>query len=147
MVNFQPDETDWAIIEILRREHVTNSAVAEQLGISEGTVRSRLKRLREAEILSVRALINTEVLANQQLAQIAINVSESRLLEEKAMEIQGLENVLSVSIVSGRYDLLVEVLVDSNRGLVEFLTKTLSQVEGISATESFVTLKSFRKYV
>ena len=42
---------------------------------------------------------------------------------------------------------MLEVLVDSNRGLVRFLTETLSTIDGISTTESFVTLKSYKKYV
>lgn len=143
----QPDETDWKIINILRQGNQPNNTLARTLGVSEGMVRRRIQKLKEAGILTVRALINPDVLENQQLAMIAINVAESRLLDAKANEIAELEDVQSVSIVSGQYDLLVEVLVDSNRGLVKFLTGTLSQIQGISKTESFLMLKSCRKFV
>lgn len=143
----QPDEIDWNIINLLRDSHQNNNAIARQLGISEGTVRQRLKKLKESNIIKVKALINPEVLANQQLATIAVNVSESSLLESKAKELADLPNVLDVSITSGRYDLFVEVLVDSNRGLVHFLTEELAGVKGVSSTESFLMLKSFNKYV
>lgn len=141
------DELDWTIVNELRREETTNSALAEKLGISEGTVRQRVKRLKDAGILRVRALINPDVLARQQLASIAVMIGESRLLDQKAREIAALENVLSVSIMSGQYDLMAEVLVDSNRGLVKFLTETLPQVEGITKTESFLMLRSYNKFV
>jgi Lrp/AsnC family transcriptional regulator for asnA, asnC and gidA len=141
------DETDWNIIRILRSAWVPNNAVAQELGISEGTVRARLKKLREAGVLEVRALINPDVLANKQLAAIAIRIAESRLLERKAEEIARLANVLSVSIASGRYDLIVEILVDSNRGLVRFLTEELSRVEGVVSSESFIMLKNYGKFV
>ncbi len=143
----QPDEFDWRIIEILRQEYQPNNEIARRLNISEGMVRQRVKRLKEAGILAVRALIDPEVLENRLVALIAVNVGEARLLDQKAQEISALEGVLSVAVVAGRYDLLVEVLVDSNRGLVRFLTETLSQVEDISKTESFVLLKSYRKFV
>ena len=143
----QPDQTDWKIIEILRKNHVPNNAIAKELGVSEGMVRQRIKRLKEAGILTVRAQINPDILADQQLAVIAVNVAESMMLEKKAEEIAALENVLSVSIASGRYDLFVEVLVSSNHGLVEFLTEGLSSVKHITSTESFLMLKSFGKYV
>lgn len=143
----QPDATDWKIIEILRKGAVPNNAIASQLGISEGTVRGRLKKLREAGILQVRALINPEVLENKQLALVALRVTESRLLDRKAEEVSKLRDVLSVSITSGRYDLIAEVLVDSNRGLVRFLTEQLSAVEGVLSSESFLMLKSYAKYV
>jgi Lrp/AsnC family transcriptional regulator for asnA, asnC and gidA len=47
------------------------------------------------------------------------HLAESRLLKAKAKEMSALENMLAVSIVSGCYDLIAEVLVDSNRGLVQ----------------------------
>ncbi len=143
----QPDDTDWKIIGILQEGWVPNNTIARRLGVSEGTVRSRLKRLKDAGILTIRALINPDVLANKQLVFVAMNVAETRLLECKAQEISGLPNVISVSIASGRYDLVAEVLVDSNKGLVRFLTEELSKVEGISSSESFIMLKSYCKFV
>jgi Lrp/AsnC family transcriptional regulator for asnA, asnC and gidA len=143
----QPDEIDWKIIDILRKGYVPNNTIARKLNISEGTVRLRLKKLKDSGIMEVRALINPDTLENQQLALIAMRVSESRLLESKAREVSGLKNVLSVSIISGRYDLIAEVLVDSNRGLVKFLTEELSTIKGISHSESFLMLKSYRKLV
>ncbi len=147
MTSMQPDDIDWQIIRILQREHVSNNAIARELSISEGTVRQRLKRLKEAGILGVRALIDPEVLADQQLAFIGIGIQESRRLREIAERISTLDQVLSVSIVSGRFDILAEILVDSNKGLVQFLTESLSSVEGIARTESFVVLRSFGKWV
>ena len=143
----QPDATDWKIIGILQEGWVPNNTIARQLGVSEGTVRTRLKRLKDAGILTIRALINPDVLANKQLVLVAMNVAESRLLESKAQEISNLSNVISVSLASGRYDLLAEVLVDSNKGLVLFLTEELSRIEGITRSESFIMLKSYNKYV
>lgn len=143
----QPDEIDWKIIDILRKGHIPNNAIAKELNVSEGMVRQRIKRLKEAKILTIRALINPDVLSSQQLAVIAVNVKEAALLEDKAQEIASLPNVLSVSVSSGRYDLLAEVLVSSNRGLVRFLTEELSSVEGVSTTESFMLLKTYNKFV
>jgi Lrp/AsnC family transcriptional regulator for asnA, asnC and gidA len=141
------DKTDWKIIDILREGWLPNNNIAAKLGVSEGTVRQRLKRLKEAGLLLVRALINPDLLENQQLVFVGINLKESRLLEQKAAEIAELDKVLSASISSGRYDIIVEVLVDSNRGLVAFLTEILPSVEGIASTESFVLLKNYRKFV
>jgi len=143
----QPDETDWKIINLLSEQYLPNITIAKKLGLSEGTIRQRIKRMQAAGILKIKALRDTNVLENQQLAVIAVNVAHSNLLDTKAQEISELPEVLSVSIVSGRYDLLVEVLVDSNKGLVKFLTESLSQVNEISATESFVTLRSYNRWV
>ncbi len=143
----QPDSTDWKIINQLSKNSVPNSVVARNIGISEGAVRQRLKKLQQNGILKIKALRNPEILENQQLALIAVNVSETKLLNQKAVEISQIQNVISVAILSGRYDLLVEVLVDSNQGLIHFLTNNLSAIKGISKTETFVILKSIEKWI
>ena len=145
--NMQPDKVDWQIIELLSEQHETNTTIAKKLNVSEGMIRQRIKKLQDAGIIKVRALRNTEVLENQQLAILTANVSESKLLDKKAKEILQLKNVLSVSILSGQYDLLIEILVDSNKGLIKFLTEQLSKIDGISKTETFLTLKSYNKWV
>ena len=143
----QPDKTDWKIINLLSNGYLSNIAVAKKLGVSEGTVRQRIKKLQDIGILRIKALRNPDILENQQLAMVAVNVARADLLDDKAKEISSLKEVLSVSIVSGRYDLLVEVLVDSNKGLVDFLTKSLTGVKDLSTTETFLTLKCYNKWV
>jgi Lrp/AsnC family transcriptional regulator for asnA, asnC and gidA len=143
----QPDAVDWQIINRLSENYLPNSEIARQLGLSEGAIRQRLKKLQESGILKIKALRDPEILDNQQLALLGINVTESKLLDQKAREISGLDGVQSVSIVSGRYDLIVEILVDSNKGLIRFLTQTLSAVKGISKTETFLILKSHNKWI
>ncbi len=145
--DIQLDETDWRIIDILRGAHVSNNAIAKEVGLSEGAIRQRLRKLKDSGVMVVRGMINPDILANQQIAMIAVNVAESALLEKKAEEISKLDCVQSVNITTGRYDLMVEILVDSNKGLVQFLTEELSRVNGVSSTESFLFLKGYNKYI
>jgi len=147
MNQFELDDVDTKIIARLRKENINNSALAQELGLSEGTVRQRIKKLKESGVLKIMALINPDSLVNKQLTAISVSIKETRLLDAKAKEISELDGVLSVSIVSGRYDLIVEALVDSNHGLVKFLTETLARIDGVSHTESFLMLKNYNKYV
>jgi len=143
----QPDNIDWRIIHILSKGYVPNSQIAEMLNLSEGAIRVRVKKLQNAGILQIKALCDPNALENQQLAYVTATISKARELDKKAQEISRLNNVIAVSIVSGQYDLIIEVKVDSNKGLVKFLTEELSQVSGITKTETFVILKSYLKYI
>jgi len=143
----KPDDLDWKIMDLLRQENYNNNLLARELDVSEGTIRQRIKRLKESEILKVSGQINPDILEEQQVALIGVNVGNVQHLEAKAEEISRLPHVLSASITSGRYDVMAEVLVSSNKGLVDFLTRHLSTVEGLHGSETFLLLKSFHKYV
>jgi DNA-binding Lrp family transcriptional regulator len=146
-MTYTPDSTDWAIMDLLVKKHLSNNEVARRLELSEGTVRRRIKQLRKAGIMRTRALLDPNKLDNKQLVLILANVAKAHNLSRTAEKIIQLENVLSTSLISGQYDLLIEVLVDSNRGLVDFLAGDLATIKGITKTETSLVLKSMDKYI
>lgn len=142
------DEIDRGIVAALRADGRTNnSVIAARLGIAEGTVRQRMRKLTEAGVVRISALVNPEIISEHQLCMIGLKLSESKRLESAATEISQLPEVRSVAIVTGRYDLLCEVLVDSNHGLIRFLSESLAKVVGIESTETFLLLKTYDKWI
>lgn len=142
------DELDRGIVQALRDDGRTNnSAIAAQLGVAEGTVRQRMRKLTDAGVVKVSALVNPEIISEHQLCMIGIKIAESRRLEACAKEVSNLPEVRSVAIVTGRYDLLVEVLVASNHGLIGFLSESLASVQGIESSETFLLLKTYDKWI
>jgi Lrp/AsnC family transcriptional regulator, regulator for asnA, asnC and gidA len=142
------DTLDRGIIEALRRDgRVSNSAIAAQLGVAEGTVRLRIKKLLDTGVFRVAGLLDPEYLSDHQLCVIGLKVDESKHLEQRARDVTRLPEVHSVSIVTGRYDLLVEVLVSSNQGLIHFLSESLAEVPGITSSETFLLLKTYNKWI
>ena len=88
---YKPDELDWQIIKTLQTNgRSANAAIAKQLAVTEGTVRSRTKKLIDSGILKITGLINPEFLEDYQLVSIGINVKESKQLESKAREVSKL---------------------------------------------------------
>ena len=146
-MTYTPDNTDWAIMDLLVKKHLSNNEVSRRLELSEGTVRRRIKQLRKAGIMRTGALLDPNKLDNKQLVLILACIAKAQNLSCTAEKITQLENVLSVSLISGQYDLLLEVLVDSNRGLVDFPAGDLSTIEGITKTETSLVLKSLNKYI
>ncbi|PKN39612.1 MAG: Lrp/AsnC family transcriptional regulator, partial [Deltaproteobacteria bacterium HGW-Deltaproteobacteria-20] len=61
--------------------------------------------------------------------------------------IASLDGVQSVSNVSGRFDLLVEIHVASRNDLRRFLVDDLSALGGIQNTETFLYLETINKWV
>ena len=141
------DDLDIRITEILSEDgRIANSEIARRLGVSEGTVRQRLKRLIESGAVKVQALVNAAQFPGWYLAVIGLSL-EGRELEQCAALINQLPEVQQTMIVTGRYDLLVTVLLDSRKGLVEFVTHKLSSIPGIRNSETFVCLKDYDPWI
>jgi Lrp/AsnC family transcriptional regulator for asnA, asnC and gidA len=116
--------------------------VAEDLGITENTVRARYKKLTEAGVLEVTALVNPEMIEGHLTALVGMKVKSADLISA-GERIASLKGVISVRVVTGRYDLLVEILLKEGFGLLEFFTVEVAKVEDVQDFETFVVYKSF----
>lgn len=142
------DETDWEIIGLLAKDgRITAKAMSKKLGLAEATVRNRLNRLTKTGQFKVAGLINHDTFEDTVVALVALEIKEVANLDRIGQEIAALPSVQNVSIVSGRYDLIVEILVSSNKGIIRFLKEELAHIKGVGKTETFLLLKSFNKWV
>jgi Lrp/AsnC family transcriptional regulator for asnA, asnC and gidA len=64
-------------------------------------------------------------------------------LVEKAKEFAQLKGVVSASVVTGRYDLLLVVLLKEDFNLLDFYTKEVYRLKGIRSVETFVVYKGY----
>jgi Lrp/AsnC family transcriptional regulator for asnA, asnC and gidA len=64
-------------------------------------------------------------------------------LVKKGKEFSKLCGVVSVSVVTGRFDLILVVLLREGFGLLEFYTEEVSRLEGVQSVETFVVYKSY----
>ena len=117
--------------------------IARQLGISEGTVRKRVARLRQEGILQVVGVVDPHLLGLRATAIVGVVVQPARL-EAAAQEIAAFDEVSYLVMVSGTFDLLVEVLCHDTDHLARFLSERLLCVEGVQRTETFYILRTYK---
>lgn len=122
--------------------------LAERLGVSGPTVRSRLKNLLRSGMVRVAGLIDPFRVKGLTVALVGLSLTSHKQLDEKLEQIAALPNVNWAAVVTGRYDILVEIVVsDDMADLYAFLDQDLSQVGGIGTSESFVVMKAKRKWI
>jgi len=137
------DDTNKAIIRLLEDGRKPFSAIAEEIGITENTVRSRVNRLIEDGVLKISGLVNPQMLPDMQVAIMGIKLSTLDL-ENKAKEFSALRGVISVVVVTGRYDLIVQLVTgtDEQNSLLNFFKNELSKIKDVSDVETFVCYQS-----
>jgi Lrp/AsnC family transcriptional regulator for asnA, asnC and gidA len=145
---FEPDELDQKIVCALQQDgRCGNNEIARDLDVSEGTVRNRIRKLSDAGILKIAGMINPDMIPEKQLVFLGVKVAISRDLDKIAGRIKDLNEVKSVSITTGRYDIIIEAWLEVKTGLIKFLSESLASIDGILSTESFLIMKSYDKWI
>jgi len=141
------DAVDWKIVRVLERNgRAANNEIAKIVGVSEGTVRNRIKKMTDNEFLRIKGLTNPNERADEALVYMGIKIAVNRDSIKIAEAVAELNGVKAVSIVTGRYDLLVEVYVEPYN-IMKFLSTELAKIDSIVSVESFIVLHAFNKFV
>jgi len=141
------DELDRQIILMLQENaRLPYKNIAQALNVSEGTVKNRVTRLLERNILILKGRVNPFALPNRISALVAVTLKD-RTHEKTMREIMKIPGMCCVWNGTGRYDLFFEIMVESMEALNDVLfRKYLNKIEGIRSTETFVVLSSDTKY-
>ncbi len=141
---YDMDKIDSDIIALLQRDGRTPyTDIARELGVSEGTIRNRVSRLIEEKVIHIVAMVDPGLVGFDAPAMIGVSV-EPPALESVAAEVATFQEVSYLIMVSGEFDLFVEVLCQDRAHLAEFLNQKLRRVPGVTRTQTFITLQTYK---
>jgi Lrp/AsnC family transcriptional regulator for asnA, asnC and gidA len=139
------DNLDTKIVSILQKDgRASNAGIAREVGVSEGTVRRRLKRLIDEQLINVVALLDPSRMGYSSEAIVGIQVDPDKI-DESAEVIANLDEVSWVVVTTGTFDVFAWIAVQSSEGLGNFLRNKLAAVEGVRRTETFVNLSVIKR--
>ena len=136
----QLDDVSKAIIEQLQQDgRRSYASIGKVVGLSEAAVRQRVQRLIDGGVMQVVAVTDPLELGFARQAMIGIRASGE--LEPVADQLAELDEVDYVVITAGTYDLLVEVVCESDEHLLEVISGKIRTLENVLSTETFMYLK------
>lgn len=136
------DAINIAIINHLRDGRTSYKKIADDLKLSEGTIRGRVKKLREEGVLEISGLVDPEAIPEKYVVIVGIKLKDMDLVG-KGEEFSKLRGVTSVCVVTGRFDLILMVMLKKEFGILEFYTEEVARIENVRSVETFVVYKSF----
>ena len=138
------DELDLKIVNELQRDgRMPFTNIAKTLNVSEGTVRNRVARLIDEQVIHIVGMLDPARVGFEAPAMIGVTVKPT-ILESVAETIASFPEVSYLIMVSGEFDLFVEVFCRDRDDLAAFLNQKLHQVNGVVRTQTFMTLKIFK---
>ena len=134
------DSLDLKIVKILRSNgRATNATIARDCGVSEGTIRRRLKHLIDSEAIHIAAIPDPAKMGLEAEALVGVQVVPDKI-SSVASSLSDLDEVSWVANTTGTYDIFVLVVLDNSEALGEFLRSKVGLIPGIRRTETFVKL-------
>ena len=127
------------IIEQLQEDGRRSYAeIGRAVGLSEAAVRQRVQRLTESGVMQVVAVTDPMQLGFHRQAMIGIRVAgDSR---DVAAELEKISAVDYLVLTAGSFDILAEVVCESDDDLVELLNSRIRSLPGVISSETFVYL-------
>jgi Lrp/AsnC family transcriptional regulator for asnA, asnC and gidA len=134
------DDVSKAIIEQLQQDgRRSYAAIGKAVGLSEAAVRQRVQRLTESGVMQIVAVTDPLQLGFARQAMIGLTVDGA--LEPVAEALGAMEEIDYVVMTAGGFDLLCEVVCESDAHLLDLLSKRIRTVAGVRSTETFMYLK------
>mgnify|MGYP000032304045 FL=1 len=134
------DEVSKAIIEQLQQDgRRSYAAIGKVVGLSEAAVRQRVQRLVDSGVMQVVAVTAPLELGFARQAMVGVRCTGQ--LEPVADALAELEEIDYVVITAGSYDLLAEVVCESDEALLDLISHRIRNIPGVVATETFMYLK------
>ena len=134
------DEVSKGIIEQLQQDgRRSYAAIGKVVGLSEAAVRQRVQRLIDSGVMQVVAVTDPLELGFARQAMVGIRVTGR--LEPVADALAELSEVDYVVITAGSYDLLAEVVCESDDHLLSLISGKIRTIDGVVSTETFMYLR------
>ena len=139
------DDLNQRIIRLLQEDgRAAYDVIAQKLGVSGGTIRNRVARMRDAGMLRIVAVVDPVAVDYESDAMLGIRTAPGVAPAEVAERLDPHGAVVYIMWVSGRYDLLVEVVCDEETELAQFLNEHVHGQPDIAHVEVMTRIGMFK---
>lgn len=142
------DKIDRDILEKLQlNAKITNSKLAEEVGLSPAPTLERVKKLENARIIkSYHAELNTSVLGLGVgiFIQASLTGSRKSLFDSFAKKINQIPEIVECHHITGTSDFIIKVLTRDIQTYNDFILEKLIDIEEIGNMQSMVILSTIK---
>ena len=115
--------------------------IARNIGISGAAIHQRLRKLEASGLLAgSKFVINPKALGYTTMAYIGVFLDKAMSNPRAVAALEKIPEVLECHYTTGNWSILIKVLCKDNEHLMHLLNKKIQQIEGVSRTETFISL-------
>lgn len=139
------DDIDVKLIEMLQKDSLAPFVeIAGALGVTEGTVRNRVRRLRRTGIIRrFTVAVDPAALGQTSVAFVLLNAAQGRL-NEVAKKLAAVDAVAEVHETHTYGDLLLKVRAKSPSDLADIIVGRIKAIPGVAGTQVVTVLNVWK---
>ncbi|UOF90726.1 Lrp/AsnC family transcriptional regulator [Fodinisporobacter ferrooxydans] len=138
------DDLDYEIVKFLQDNARTPfTHIAGQLGVTERTIRTRVQQLQKDGILRLVGVVNPVKAGIRVQSIVQLSVRDA-FLDQVVEKLNELDEVRLIVLMTGEFQLLLEVFTRTNEELSDFVMNKLNKIEGITRSNVMIQLKHLK---
>jgi Lrp/AsnC family transcriptional regulator for asnA, asnC and gidA len=136
------DGIDKAILRVLMDNARTPvQEIARQLSLSGSAVHQRIKKLEDANLIQGSFLkLNPSSLGYTTTAYVGVYLDKAMRNPEAVSQLKKISEVVECHYTTGNWSILIKILCKNNEHLMQLLNHNIQSIEGVSRTETFISL-------
>lgn len=135
------DDLDRQILRNLQEDgRISYVTLANQLNVSEGTIRKRVKRLEENNVLQIVGVTDPFKIGLDTVAFLWLKIERGKI-NNVISKLKELLPVRYLAITTGSYDLVANVVLPNREQLIKLLNEEVPMIEGIISSETSIILQ------
>ena len=116
--------------------------IAKNIGISGAAIHQRLRKLESQNlIIGSSIIVNTKVLGFTTMAFIGIFLDKATNNKKVVNHLKEIPEILECHYTTGDWSVLAKLICKDNEDLMEILTKKIQTIQGVSRTETYISLE------
>lgn len=138
------DDLDRGLIEILSNDaRISNRKIAAELGVTEGTVRGRIRRLQKEGLIAFTAITSFELADDTKMAFIGIQTDVDKV-RQIAETIAAKKNINGVMVTMGRFNITAICLFNELERLHQISSEEILTLDGVHHVETSIAIKTLK---
>lgn len=115
--------------------------ISRKVGISGAAIHQRLRKLEKSGLISgSRFIIDPSILGYTTMAFVGIYLDRAMSNPRAVKQLEEIPEVIECHYTTGNWSVFIKILCKNNEHLMHLLNKKIQAIEGVSRTETFISL-------
>lgn len=144
------DSLDEKILRLITKNaRIPYLEVARECNVSGAAIHQRVQRLLNIGVVSgSEFIVNPQKLGYNTCAYMGIHLEKAKFHKEVVKALREIPEIVECHYTTGHYAIFIKIQTKTNKHLKQLIDEDLQKIEGISRTETFMSLEmDFKRQV